>query len=138
MSESGQAGRDTALVAFAQSVLHTLEIEEEWNAETLDTIQAEADRLGLCTTDEEGMFRRTDAAQRVAGLAERNRWCCPCCDSRHVQVSRPAWSYETNDYSLHFVETDGEASVMSWYCEDCGESGGAPKAADETQALVRD
>jgi hypothetical protein len=53
---------------------------------------------------------------------EPSRWACPHCSGRNVQVSMPTWYYEATGFDLTFVETDTEAEVMFWYCEDCQES----------------
>jgi hypothetical protein len=56
------------------------------------------------------------------------RWKCPCCDSPNVQVSFPTWYHETvtgpeqASADLEFVETDSEADISWWYCENCDES----------------
>lgn len=49
----------------------------------------------------------------------KNRWRCPQCKGTNVQVSLPTWYIETEDYDLNFVETDGEADIMWFYCPDC-------------------
>ena len=54
---------------------------------------------------------------------EEGRWACPKCDGRHVQVALPAWHRETAGLNLDYVETDGEAEVLYWYCEDCEAEG---------------
>ena len=51
-----------------------------------------------------------------------SRWKCPKCGSTHVQVSLPTWYRETTEGTLLMVNTDGEASVQFWYCEECEES----------------
>jgi hypothetical protein len=55
-----------------------------------------------------------------------SRWRCPHCKSLHVQVSFPTWYHESinvgGDTDLLFVETDAEADISWWYCEDCDES----------------
>lgn len=59
-----------------------------------------------------------------------SRWKCPKCGSTHVQVSLPTWYWETSEGTLVMVNTDGEASVQFWYCEECEESGsGEPDRA---------
>ncbi len=52
-----------------------------------------------------------------------SRWACPACGSHDVQVSLPAWHRESCSLELQYLETDAEASVMWWYCNDCDESG---------------
>jgi hypothetical protein len=71
-----------------------------------------------------------DCADIRAVLAEVNaprphaesRWACPKCKSLNVQVALPAWHRETAGLNLEFVETDAEADVLFWFCEDCEES----------------
>jgi hypothetical protein len=71
-----------------------------------------------------------DCADIRAALAEVNaprpraesRWACPKCKSLNVQVALPAWHHESAGLNLTYVETDGEAEVLYWFCEDCEES----------------
>jgi hypothetical protein len=71
-----------------------------------------------------------DCADIRAVLAEVNaprphaesRWACPKCQSRNVQVAIVAWHHESAGLNLTYVETDGEAEVRYWFCEDCEES----------------
>jgi hypothetical protein len=51
-----------------------------------------------------------------------SRWRCPCCKSRNVQVSLPTWYRESMTHDLQFVDTDAEADIAWWYCDDCGET----------------
>ena len=51
-----------------------------------------------------------------------SRWRCPCCKSLNVQISLPTWYYETTAHDLDFVETDSDADISWWYCEDCSET----------------
>lgn len=63
-----------------------------------------------------------------------SRWKCPKCSSCNVQVSYPAWYRETQDYTLTPVDTDYEAEVLYWYCEDCMESDdGSPVDTNSTK-----
>lgn len=59
--------------------------------------------------------------QQTTNLPENPRWKCPECGSLKVQIGLPAWHYEGRD-SLVYVETDAEADIMWWYCEDCQET----------------
>lgn len=47
---------------FADCVLAVLESDEEWSGDTLDVIAADAQRLGLATLDDRGMFVRSPLA----------------------------------------------------------------------------
>ena len=72
-------------------------------------------------------FEHAQALQDDLGTAllegvPDSRWKCPKCGSTHVQVSLPTWYRETSDGTLVMVNTDGEASVQFWYCEECEES----------------
>lgn len=61
-----------------------------------------------------------------------SRWKCPECGSQSVQISLPTWYYEGKDYSLTFVQTDSDADVMYWYCDDCNEGGrGMPEEVEQ-------
>ena len=58
----------------------------------------------------------------------KSRWVCPHCGSENVQISLPTWYKEDTAYQLTFVNTDSEAHVLWWYCEDCEETdSGFPK-----------
>jgi rubrerythrin len=52
----------------------------------------------------------------------RPRWKCPSCGSTNVQISLPTWYRETDDYALEMVDTDSEADISYWFCEDCDSS----------------
>jgi hypothetical protein len=54
------------LEAFAFAVLEILETDEDWSADTLDGIAAEAHRFQLGTSGGNGMFVRTDAGKPPA------------------------------------------------------------------------
>jgi hypothetical protein len=67
-----------------------------------------------------------------------SRWRCPCCKSLNVQVNLPTWYHEARLPSgmtdLVFVETDGEADISWWYCEDCEETdSGNPEDVEEEE-----
>lgn len=66
-----------------------------------------------------------DALRREITAATRpveSRWRCPCCKSLNVQVSLPTWYYESVDHDLIFADTDAEADISWWYCQDCDET----------------
>jgi hypothetical protein len=63
-----------------------------------------------------------------------SRWKCRECGSYAVQISLPAWYFETTSFELTFMDTDSEAEPMYWHCTDCEEGGrGLP---DEVQTEV--
>jgi hypothetical protein len=66
------------------------------------------------------------AAIEMADAQIKSRWRCPCCKSLNVQVSLPTWYHENihtaGDTDLVFVETDSDADISWWYCEDCEET----------------
>lgn len=87
--------------------------------QALRELVAEIDSVGTRAFD-------LDAARAIIAKADAplmSRWRCPCCKSRNVQISLPAWYYETIDHDLVFSETDGDADISWWYCDDCDESG---------------
>lgn len=60
------------------------------------------------------------------------RWKCPKCKSLDVEISLPAWHFESKELELTYVETDAEAQPLAWYCNDCGETdSGAPERVEE-------
>jgi hypothetical protein len=91
--------------------------------------------LPLDPTAEERYRQMRDAAWKAAReLIEKmdvhfvNRWRCPKCKSRNVQVSLPTWYYESMTHDMVPVEVDSEADISWWYCEDCEETdSGAPE-----------
>jgi hypothetical protein len=59
------------------------------------------------------------------------RWRCPACKGTNVQVSYPTWYREKADYTLEKLETDQEAEILWWYCNDCDETDcGEPEEND--------
>lgn len=61
-----------------------------------------------------------------------NRWQCPACHGRNVQISLPARHIENTDFTIKYIETDIEAEILWWYCPDCNESDtGQPEEARE-------
>ncbi len=77
--------------------------------------------------DSDDLSRMTRAFLQTDPNA-KPRWKCPCCESTNVQISFPTWYHETvtgKDQAgadLEFVETDAEADILWWYCENCEES----------------
>lgn len=104
--------------------------------------------LPLDPTAEERYRQMRDAAWKAARAAIEkhdapliSRWRCPCCKSLNVQVSLPTWYHESRLPSgmteLHFVETDSEADISWWFCEDCEEtdSGQPEDVLDDKQDM---
>lgn len=59
--------RQVTLAAFGSSVLHILEADEEWTADTIDLIGSNAINMNLATTDHEGLFKIASAPAASSG-----------------------------------------------------------------------
>lgn len=93
----------------------------------LDAIRAHLDYWDKATKGWPGANPATVEALRaelVKGDAAHidGRWRCSHCKSHNVQISLPTWYYESQGNDLTFVETDGDADISWWYCEDCDEA----------------
>lgn len=47
------------------------------------------------------------------------RWKCPECGGTDIRIALPAWHTESKDGTLTYIQTDAEASVMWWLCNEC-------------------
>lgn len=66
-----------------------------------------------------------------------NRWKCPECGSKAVQVGYPGWYYERKDCELVHINHDHESELLWWFCAACETSDtGKPDECDPTPEAV--